>query len=542
MAKILNIDAPMRECFLYRNVLIYLFYSLMSIIALYPIFIVSVPNLEDYPNHLARMYIISHYHSSPDLQHFYEVKWMMFPYIGMDATFILLTKILPIYDAGRVFIGLCVIMPALSVAVLYYSVHRRLSLVPTVAFLFSYNWLLLLGFLDYLLFLCLAIIVFAGWISTTKWRRWPRLLVFCGLTLILYLGHLAAFGAYCLMVLCFEVLRAGKAGLRAWRSTMADWFFGALQAVPAVGVALGTAIELASRPKIEGSFVGRLPTEYGTVSEKFIAIFSPVLFSFSSIDAMCGVGIIILIFALLTGRLRLNTDIFIIFLIVEGMVLIAPVKVMGIDGIDARLALLGAMLLLSAISTAVRLEKAAKNTILGLLILLAAIRAAEISNHLQNADKQISELRQVIDAMPKGMRMLTVETSQDGRGPSSDPVRLTQFAPLLAVIDRKLFSPNLFSSFLGTVRPKQEFRSFSTPRGAPFPDVDQLLDGYGKSNPSNADVPDGSGGRIYWLGWERSFDYVLVLHYGKRLTNLPEKLHLVAASNIADLYVIEKNQ
>ena len=127
MAKILNIDAPMRECFLYRNVLIYLFYSLMSIIALYPIFIVSVPNLEDYPNHLARMYIISHYHSSPDLQHFYEVKWMMFPYIGMDATFILLTKILPIYDAGRVFIGLCVIMPALSVAVLYYSVHRRLS-------------------------------------------------------------------------------------------------------------------------------------------------------------------------------------------------------------------------------------------------------------------------------------------------------------------------------------------------------------------------------------------------------------------------------
>ena len=164
-------------------------YGLLAAIVLYPIAMVRVPGLEDYPNHLARMYILSHYNESEALQRFYEVRWRPIPYLGMDATFVLLSRIASIYDAGRLFVGLCVLLPVLSVAALHFSVHRRPSLVPAGAFLLSYNALLLWGFLSYLPVLCLAVIVFAGWIATIHWPRGRRLIVFSVLATILYLGH-----------------------------------------------------------------------------------------------------------------------------------------------------------------------------------------------------------------------------------------------------------------------------------------------------------------------------------------------------------------
>ncbi|HUN82616.1 MAG TPA: hypothetical protein VMV81_14015, partial [Phycisphaerae bacterium] len=46
-------------------------YGLLAAIVLYPIAIVTVPDLEDYPNHLARMYILAHYNESASLQNYY---------------------------------------------------------------------------------------------------------------------------------------------------------------------------------------------------------------------------------------------------------------------------------------------------------------------------------------------------------------------------------------------------------------------------------------------------------------------------------------
>ena len=167
-------------------------YGLLMAIVLYPIAIVTVPSLEDYPKHLARMYILTHYNESASLQQYYDVRWRPIPYLAMDSVFLLLASIANTYDAGRLFVGLCVLLPVLSVAALHFAVHRRLSLVPAGAFLLSYNTLLLLGFLNYLPVLCLAVIVFAGWITTIKWPRWPRLVLFSALTLVLYLGHVVA--------------------------------------------------------------------------------------------------------------------------------------------------------------------------------------------------------------------------------------------------------------------------------------------------------------------------------------------------------------
>ena len=275
-------------------------YGLLAAIVLYPIAVVNIPGLEDYPNHLARMYILSHFKSSPDLQRFYQVRWQPIPYVGMDAAFLLLNRIAPVYDAGRILIGFCVLLPVAAVATLHYSIHRRVSLVPAAAFLLSYNALLRWGFLSYLSTLCLAVMVFAGWIATTNWSRWRRLIVFALLATALYLGHLVAFAAYCLLVLCFELSRAAKAGFQERGAILADWVFAALQAAP--------AIVLASSITVSDRLVGPPLTEYGTFQDKVRGILSPILFQLSKVEIVTGlVLLVVIIFARITGRVRFLT-------------------------------------------------------------------------------------------------------------------------------------------------------------------------------------------------------------------------------------------
>ncbi len=520
------------QAFLRRRALVYFgVYALLTAIVLYPIATVTVPGLEDYPNHLARMYILSHYDQSPAFQRFYEVHWRPIPYLAMDAAFIVLSRIAPIYDAGRLFVGLCVVLPVASVAALHFAVHRRASLVPAAAFLLSYNALLLWGFLNYLPVLCLAVILFAGWIATTNWPRWRRLIIFSALTLLLYLGHLVAFGAYCLLVLCFEVFRALKLGIQSWRAILVDWSFAALQAAPAIILALSA--------KVERPFIGPVETDYGTIAEKILAILSPIFFLLTRTEAIFGLfALVIVMFGRLTGRLRLAPELFSIFLVVAVMSLCVPLRLLGVFGMDFRLPLLAAILLLSAISPTERASEVFKASILCFIILVTAVRSTLIAGGLREVDRQIAELRGVLSAMPKGMRLLTVDASQAGHERLPPSKRVTFHAPLVAVIDRDAFSPTLFTDIM-TVKPKPEFKLSSTPNGYPYPVLADLIDSYGASDPTG-DLPSGKGGRVYWMGWERHFDYVLVMHYGSTPTGLPKVLRLVSSSPVADLYEIDR--
>ena len=107
----------------------------------------------------------------------------------------------------------------------------------------------------------------------------------------------------------------------------------------------------------------------------------------------------------------------------------------------------------------------------------------------------------------------------------------------LAVIDRDAFASTLFTGEV-VVKPAPALKASST-LWVTYPDLDQFLDGYVSGDPIG-DIPTGVKGRVYWYGWERKFDYVLVMHYGKRPTVLPAIVKLVASSEVADLYSIVK--
>src|SRR5665213_1128412 len=79
-----------------------------------PIWIVPFPPLLDYPNHLARSFVLSHLNDPAfTFSRFYRADWRAYPYLGMDASLAVLDKIFPIETAGRVFLSLCALaLPA----------------------------------------------------------------------------------------------------------------------------------------------------------------------------------------------------------------------------------------------------------------------------------------------------------------------------------------------------------------------------------------------------------------------------------------------
>ena len=87
---------------------------ILASMLLLPIWIVAFPPLLDYPNHLARAFVLAHLSDSHfSFQQFYRADWGAYPYLGMDASLAVLGRLFPIETAGRVYLSLCVLaLPA----------------------------------------------------------------------------------------------------------------------------------------------------------------------------------------------------------------------------------------------------------------------------------------------------------------------------------------------------------------------------------------------------------------------------------------------
>src|SRR6202011_4931609 len=97
-----------------RNILRLVLILIGAVALLAPIWSVTFPPLLDYPNHLARSFVLAHL-NDPEFtfNRFYRADWGAYPYLGMDASLAILGRLFSIETAGRVFLSLCVLaLPA----------------------------------------------------------------------------------------------------------------------------------------------------------------------------------------------------------------------------------------------------------------------------------------------------------------------------------------------------------------------------------------------------------------------------------------------
>jgi hypothetical protein len=76
-------------------------FTALLVLQCLPFFLIRVPPLTDYPNHLARIYILGVGATDRFLSQYYMPAWDLLPNLGFDIPTLLFFRVLPIYAAGK---------------------------------------------------------------------------------------------------------------------------------------------------------------------------------------------------------------------------------------------------------------------------------------------------------------------------------------------------------------------------------------------------------------------------------------------------------
>src|ERR1700730_4852897 len=180
-----------------------------------PIWMVEFPPLLDYPNHLARSFVLAHLNDPAfTFSRFYRADWGAYPYLGMDAAIAVLGRLIPIETAGRLFLSLCAL--ALPAAAWFFlrQANPGEDYTALWALLIASNVFFLEGFLNFDLSLAV------GFLALGLWLRWlaklgvVRWIASLAAFPLLYFTHLLGFGIRGLVLVAY--LAYAKRPLRDW--------------------------------------------------------------------------------------------------------------------------------------------------------------------------------------------------------------------------------------------------------------------------------------------------------------------------------------
>ncbi len=408
-------------------------FTLLALIAVVPLVMVEIPPLVDYPNHLTRMWLLFVAPPDASVYHYYRPDWQLLPNLAMEGVMPLLLMFLPLEVAGRVFVGLTLLLMASGVAALHYALFRRISPWPLLAFLLLYNRILLWGFLNYLFGVGLVLWAFAAWVAWRKRGELFRAIVFVPLALLLFMAHLYAFGIAGLCVVAYELGRIERVPRRN------EWGCYLLEASPVlVSFGIPLLLFLAFSPTTEE--MGTM--QYGQLIRRLVGMvalfrdYDPMLDSLT-ILLVSAIGIV----AIVKRHLRVARGMVWPLAAMALVYLVMPATLFGSHGSDVRFAVALGLVFVAATEVA--------GTALhwwclvgALLVALFLVRMEVITGYWLAADRDYRAVLAALDRMPAGSRLFTA----DGQGAEWQPFPTpTAHLPCLAVVRRGTFVPSLFT-------------------------------------------------------------------------------------------------
>src|SRR6185437_10390849 len=198
-----------------------------------PIWTHPVPPLSDYINHLARMSTMATLAHDPRLANFYEIQWQIIPNLTMDLIVPLLAKGMKIYLAGQVFVVAMFALIISGTLVLNRALVGRWSALPLFAIPLLYNYVFLVGLMNYSFCIGVALWALAGWIAVRE-RAWPiRMLLSTACVVVLFFCHLSALGIYAIGVLSYESFRLWDRRREPWLPRIVDFAAGGVPFIAA---------------------------------------------------------------------------------------------------------------------------------------------------------------------------------------------------------------------------------------------------------------------------------------------------------------------
>ncbi len=395
-------------------------------VALVPIFVSRIPPLADYPNHLARVHILSNLDRVPELAEYYRDVTSAQPNLAFDVIVALLARVMPLEAAGKVFLALTIIAMVGGVAALHRALHARASVWPLMSLFFVYNRIFLWGFVGYLFTLGVAMAAFAGWVAL-RGRPVIRMVIATVLATAIYLGHLYAFGVYALCIAGYELTVLWDRR-RDRRRAIVDAAIASAQFAPAMYLFLFVS---------PTSGAARV-TEWGSLWRKVDAP-ANLLFNYHlTFDLAClGLLAAMVLWGLLHRHLTWNRFMFGPLTLLVIAFLIMPDQLFTSYAADKRLPIAIALVGIAGC------EWRSWSLLPAMaLTVLFAVRVALISEVWAESNAVYSEYLAAIEHVPYGGKLMVVvaHSSQS----SLPPIPTFEIANM-AIIYRQAFVPSLFT-------------------------------------------------------------------------------------------------
>jgi hypothetical protein len=491
----------------------------LLMVASIPVLTQPLPPLEDYINHLARMHVIASIGSDPALARFYEIQWQIVPNLMMDVIVPPLARVMNIYTAGQTFMVATFALILSGTLALNRALFGRWSLLPLIAAPLLYNYVFLVGVMNYMFGIGLTLWGTAAWVYLRD-RAWPlRLAVSTAFVVVIFFCHLFSLGVYGLALLAIEIPRLVANRKQPLGVRLLDFVATGLPFVLVLPLLLTSPTwQLSGENYWEplGKLTGLMYT---------IEVYSDAV-AFALIAALA----VAAIWAVRHRLLRFH-PVGVMLLIVGGLIYFMLPRVMFATYMaDQRLPIALAFLVTACLNVDLS-YRLARRGFLALVLILLVVRVIEVDANWAALSPTNLEFRDSVKRIKRGSTVLVAYADRT----AGDDVRDLGLvhAPCLAMIERSALVTTAFTvegKQVMQVRPA--FRDqVDTQDGTP-PTIEQVIVAADKH------VDDSS---TYWHGWENRFDYLYVLFTDDDAPNpAPDRLRLVHDGGRFQLYKVIK--
>ena len=507
-----------------------------------PILLHPLPPLSDYINHLSRMHVIAAIAGDSNLARFYQVDWQVIPNLMMDMILPVLVRVMSIYAAGQAYTIASFVLILSGTFALNRQLYGRWSVLPLAAFPLLYNYVFLVGTMNYVSGIGLSLWALVAWIALRDRRLLLRLTVSMLFVTALFFCHLFALGTYGLGLLAFELYRlwlspslpspASRRGkgvgdkhptARTLPARLFDFVATGLPFLPVLPL-LMMSPTWGLRGDISWELAGKIDG----------LIYAVDVYSNAVAALLAAIVAIVAGFALYHRALKFHVFGFVLLAVGTTVYVAMPRVIFDTYMADQRLPISLIFMLIACAQLDLRplgLHYAfARQGVVAVLVLRLAGRVLEVQTVWRELSPGTASFRESIELIDRGAKVVVAYADPDG----GDDVRNLGLvhAACLAVIERSALVTTVF-----TVTGKQilhvraDYRDrVDTQDGSP-PTVDNLV----RVADANADD--------YWRRWTSDYDYLYVLFTNGRHENPdPARLTPIFRGERFMLYHIENAQ
>lgn len=480
-----------------------LFVLLMAAVSI-PVATHPLPPLEDYINHLARTHVIDAIGTDSNLSRYYTVEWQIIPNLMIDLIVPALHRFMNVYLAGQIFTILAFVLIGSGTLAFGRALNGRWSALPLVAVPLLYNGVLLVGVMNYIFGIGLALWALASWVMLRE-CAWPwRFAAATLFAFALFVCHLFAAGVYGLGLLALELHRLWLRRHEPWSPRLVEFVAVGIPFVPLVVLLVVSPTWNAPGSRAFWELSGKLQGLVAVFNVYYLAVAAGLLAA-----TVAGAG-----YAWRRGILTFNPAGWAILAVGCIAYLVLPRALFGAHLADQRLPIAIAFMLVACFDVDMR-DRTIRYGFVALVVALLTVRVVEVQLVWNHLDRGTNEFFQSVEKIKRGARVLVVY------GDRSTGKEISDFnlvhAASMAIIERSALVSTEF-----TVKGKQilharkEFRKYvETEDWLPpsLPYVLQVAEG------DKADVS------YFWNDWPQHYDYVYILFTTLGMRN-PDRNHL----------------